>query len=182
VFGSPLILPVQFLDSPELPSKTFLEQFSKTLSAAEHSATRHNTTAACQLPPQLSDDLVRAPTVFVRLDGHVPLLQPLYDGPYTVITRSLHYFTLLISDKEHKVSTLRLKPCTNPTVPPAIPRVRGRLPAVVRFQDFLRRPRRVHFAPQQPAELLREPFSPGMPPRVFARPTAILDTAKRHPD
>jgi hypothetical protein len=46
VFGSPLILPGQFLDSPELPSKTFLEQFSKTLSAAEHSATRHNTAAA----------------------------------------------------------------------------------------------------------------------------------------
>jgi len=34
VFGSPLILTGQFLDSPELPSKTFLEQFSKTLSAA----------------------------------------------------------------------------------------------------------------------------------------------------
>jgi hypothetical protein len=45
VFSSPLILPGQFLDSPELPSKTFLEQFSKTLSAAEHSATRHNTAA-----------------------------------------------------------------------------------------------------------------------------------------
>jgi hypothetical protein len=28
VFGSPLILPGQFLDSPELPSKDFLEQFS----------------------------------------------------------------------------------------------------------------------------------------------------------
>ncbi len=46
VFGSPLILPGQFLDSPEIPPKIFLEQFSKTLSAAEHSATRHNTTAA----------------------------------------------------------------------------------------------------------------------------------------
>ncbi len=46
VFGSPLILPGQFLDSPELPFKIFLEQFSKTLSAAEHTATRHNTAAA----------------------------------------------------------------------------------------------------------------------------------------
>jgi transposase InsO family protein len=34
VFGSRLILPGKFLDSPELPSKDFLEQFSKTLSAA----------------------------------------------------------------------------------------------------------------------------------------------------
>jgi hypothetical protein len=46
VFGSPLILPGQFLDSPELPSKDFLEQFSKTLSAAEHPSTKHNTAAA----------------------------------------------------------------------------------------------------------------------------------------
>jgi hypothetical protein len=45
VFSSPLILPGKFLDSPELPSKDFLEQFSKTLSAAEHSSTRHNTIA-----------------------------------------------------------------------------------------------------------------------------------------
>jgi len=46
-FGSPLILPGQLLDSPELPSKDFFEQFSKTLSAAEHPSTRHNTAAAC---------------------------------------------------------------------------------------------------------------------------------------
>jgi hypothetical protein len=55
VFGSPLILPGKFLDSPELPSKDFLEQFSKTLSAAEHSSTRHNTiaTAAPARRPRL---------------------------------------------------------------------------------------------------------------------------------
>ncbi len=79
-----------FLDYPELPSKIFLEQFSKTLSAAEHTATRHNTAAACRPPPQLPDDLAHAPMIFVRRDGHVPPLQPLYDGPYTVIRRSLH--------------------------------------------------------------------------------------------
>ncbi len=45
VFGLPLILRGQILDSPELPSKDFLEQFSKTLSAAEHPSTRHNTAA-----------------------------------------------------------------------------------------------------------------------------------------
>ncbi len=80
-------------------------------------------------PPQLPDDLARALTVFVRRDGHVPPLQPLYDGPYTVIRRSLHHFTLRIGDREDKVSTLRLKPCTDPTAPPALPRVRGHPPA-----------------------------------------------------
>jgi hypothetical protein len=150
VFGSSLILPGQFLDSPELPSKIFLEQFSKTLSAAEHTATRHNTAATRQPPPLLPDDLARALTVFVRRDGHVPPLQPLYNGPYAVIRRSLH-FTLRIGDKEDKVSTLRLKPCTDPTAPPALARVQGHRPAGISFRDFLppgaAAARRVHFAP-----------------------------------
>jgi hypothetical protein len=136
VFGSPLILHGQFLDSPELPSKIFLVQFSKTLSAAEHTSTKHNTVPTRRPPPQLPDDLACAPTVYVRPDGHVPLLQPLYNGPYAVIRRSLHHFTLRISYKEDKVSTLCLKPCTDPTAPPAQPRVRGRPPAAVRFRDF----------------------------------------------
>ncbi len=181
VFGSPLILPGQFLDSPEIPPKTFLEQFSKTLSAAKHSATRH-----CRCPPpQLPDDLARLQTVFVRRDGRVPPLQPLYDVPYTVIRLSLHHFTLLISDKEDKVSTLRLKLCTDPTAPPALPRVRGRPPAAFHFRDFplpgAAAAHRVHFTPQQPAEPRQEPFSPGTPPGVFARPAAILDNTATRP-
>jgi hypothetical protein len=113
---APLILPGQFLDSPELPLKNFLDQFSKTLSAAEHPSTRHNTTAARQLPPKLPDDIARAPTLFVWRDGHVLPLQPLYKGPYATLRRSLHLLTLHIGDK---VSTLQLKPCNDPTVPPA---------------------------------------------------------------
>ncbi len=134
-------------------------------------------------PPQLPDALARAPTVFVRRDGHVLPLQPLYDGP--VIRRSLHHFTLRIGDKEDKVSTLRLKPCTDPTAPPALPRVRGSPPAAVRFQDFpppgAAAARRVHFAPQQPAEPRQEPFSPGTPPGVFACPAAVLDHTAARP-
>ncbi len=103
----------------------------------------------------------------------------LYDGPYAVIRRSLHHFTLRIGDKVDKVSTLRLKPCTDPAAPPALPRVRGRPPAAIRFRDFLPpgavAARRVHFAPELPAEPRQEPFSPGMPPGVFARPAAVLD-------
>jgi hypothetical protein len=145
-------------------------------------------------PPQLPEDLARAPTVFVRRDGHVPPLQPLYDGPYTVICRSLHYFTLRIGDKVDKVSTPRLKPCTDLTAPPALPRVRGRPPAAVRFRDIpppaAAQARRVHFAPQQPAEPRREPFSPGTslgflhapPPFSSPPPLGPPATAERLPD
>ena len=79
--------------------------------------------------------------MFVRRDDHVPPLQPLYDVPYTVIRLSLHHFTLRISDKEDKVSTLRLKLCTDPTVPSVLPRVRGRPPAAARAAAA----HRVHF-------------------------------------
>jgi hypothetical protein len=63
-----------------------------------------------------------------------PTIQPLADDPYAVIRRSLHHFTLRIGDRVDKVSTLRLKPCTDPAAPPALPRVRGRPPAAVRKQ------------------------------------------------
>jgi hypothetical protein len=78
------------------------------------------------LPRHRQQNRARAPTVFIRRDGHVLPLQWLYDGPYAVICRSLHHFTLRSGDKEDKVSTLKLKPCTDPTAPPAQPRVRRR--------------------------------------------------------
>ena len=62
VFGSQLILPGQFLDSPENDSNEFFTQLSTTLSAAEICHTRHNTTPARRPPPQLPDALSRAPT------------------------------------------------------------------------------------------------------------------------
>ncbi len=155
----------QFIDAPELPLEKFLEKFSKTLSAAEHPSTRHNKTMARQPLSKLPDALACTLTVFVRWDGHVP---PLYDGPYAILCRSLHHFTLRTGDKEDKVYTLRLKPCTDPTVPPAQPRARGRPPTAVCCWDFpplnTMAARRVHFAPPHVRELCQEPFSPDQPP------------------
>jgi hypothetical protein len=131
--------------------------------------------------PKLLDDLARAPMVFVRRDCHVQLLQPLYDGPYAVLHRSLHHFTLRIGNNEEKKSTLRLKPCTDPT---ARPTVQG-CPPAVRFRDFpppgATEARRVRFSPLQPRELRQELFSPGQPPAVFACPTAVTDHATAQP-
>jgi hypothetical protein len=106
-----------------MASEKFLEQFSKTLSAAEHHSTRQNTASARRLRKRCQTPWL---TLFVQWEGHVPLLQLLYDGPYAVLCRSLHHFTLRIGNKEDKVSTHRLNPCTDPTVPPAKPRTRGR--------------------------------------------------------
>jgi hypothetical protein len=109
----------------------------------------------------------------------------MYDSPYTVICRSLHHFTLRIGNKEDKVSTLRLKPSTDPTASPAQPRVWGCLPVTVRFRDFpppgAVAARQVHFAPRQPAEPRREQFPPGTSPGVFAWPAAVLDHTAARP-
>jgi len=42
--------------------------------------------------------------VFVRRGGHVPPLQPLYHGPYTVLWPSLHHFTLQIDNRRRSPS------------------------------------------------------------------------------
>jgi hypothetical protein len=179
-FGSLLILPGQFLDSPELPSEQFLEQISKTLSAAKHPSTRHNTAATRQPPPKLPDSLASASMVFIRRDRHDPPLQLLYDSPYAILRRSLHHFTLQIDDKEDKLSTLRLKHCSNPTALPAQPRARVRPPAVS-FQDFsppgTAGARKVHFALSQAQEPRREPLPLVQPAGGFARPAAIPQPA-----
>jgi len=180
VYGSPLILPGQFLDSPELPPIDFLQQMSTTLNNTGTLTTRHNTAADRQPPPDLPDDLARAPTVFIRRDGYLPPLQPLYDGPYTVLRRSLHHFTLQIGDRVDKVSTSRLKPCADPTAAPAQPRPRGRPPNAAQADPPSTPPRRqVTFAPDtiqlrrrtppESPEPAWEPFPPGRWPGGFAR-------------
>jgi hypothetical protein len=88
---------------------------------------------------------------------------------------------LRISDNEEKKSTLRLKPCSDPTALPAQPRIWGRLPAAVRFRDFpppgATEACRAHISLLQPREPHREPFFPGQPPGVFARPATVPDHA-----
>jgi hypothetical protein len=149
------ILPGQFLDSPELPSETFLEQFSKTLSAAEHPSTRHNTTAARRPPPKLPDALAHA-TNGVRLGGwtigmschsshSMTVPKPFFAAPTTTAP----------CDKEDKVSIHLMKPCSYPTALPAQSRARDRPPAI-RFRDFS--------LPGIAQEPRREPFPPGQPP------------------
>ncbi len=122
----------------------------------------------------------------------MPPLRPLYDGPYAVIRCSLHHFTLRIGDKEDKVSTLRLKPCTDPTALPVLPRVRGRPPATSVSEIFPRRgPRRPagyaspHSNQQNRAGnrfplARRQGFLHAPPP--FSTPLGPPATAERRPD
>ena len=128
VYGSPLVLPGQFLSTSEPPLDTFLTDLHGTLSRPAPPLTRHNTTASSKPPQILPAQLLQASFVLVRRGGHVPPLAPLYDGPYRVLKRSLHTFPLQIGDRIDVVSVHRLKPtATSEDTQPALPPPRGRL-------------------------------------------------------
>jgi hypothetical protein len=55
-------------------------------------------------------ELWAAERVWVRNGGHMP---PLYNGPYTVLQRSLRHFRLQMGNREDNISTSRLKPSTS---------------------------------------------------------------------
>jgi hypothetical protein len=79
--------------------------------AAEIIPTRHNVAWAHEAPEDMPADLLRAAVVLVLCDGQMLHLEPLYDGPYLVLTRSRDYFRLQIGDS--------LKPCTDSAAAPA---------------------------------------------------------------
>ena len=88
--------------------------------------------------------------VFIRKDGHVAPLAPLYEGPYKVLSCSLKTFQLQVGKRVEVVSIQRLEPAFTtddeapvepprrgrpprqpPPVPPDPPRCRGRPRKVV---------------------------------------------------
>ncbi len=85
VFGAPIVLPNEFLQNEEMSVDAIIKIFSKTWHVPAVSMPRHNSSA--QLPDELPGDLLTAPLVWVRRGGIIPPLQPLYDGPYTVLRR-----------------------------------------------------------------------------------------------
>ncbi len=126
VFGSQLVLPGQFLSSPELPSPSFLQDFQGVLAGRTPLQTRHHNTPA---PTALPEDMLLSRFVLVRHDAVQPPLSPLYDGPFLVVERSLHFFKLQMGAKVETVSTHRLKPCHPPQdAQAAEPPRRGRPP------------------------------------------------------
>jgi hypothetical protein len=176
VFGSQLILPGQFLSTPEPPSPNFLQEFQGVLAGRSPRQTSHHTTPS---PISLPEDLLLSRFVLVRRDAVQPPLSPLYDGPFLVLGRSLHFFKIQIGSRTEVISTHRLKPCHTPEdAQPAEPPRRGRPPnaarppAVVRHQKLSgsRQQKRVSFA---------DPVATSLPPTPLRPPPAPPDRAAR---
>ena len=132
VYGAQPVLLGQYLGQPEPPAAPFLDELQEVLSGRPPRATTHHSQPG---PPELPDDLLHTRFVLVRRDAVQPPLQPLYDGPYLVLERSLRFFKLQLGNKTDVVSTSRLKACqAQPDTAAAVPPRRGR-PPILRRPD-----------------------------------------------
>ena len=123
LYGLPLALPGELLDTAEPPAASFLENLRKT-------PTSLPTRPITGPPPASSPSraLSSASFVFVRRGAPGPPLSPLYDGPYQVVASGPKFFTLQMGGRQDTVSVDRLKPCLTSEVDPAVPPRRGRPP------------------------------------------------------
>ena len=120
VYGAPLVLPGEFLDTAEPPAAEFLE----------HMRALPTSIPTRPLPPQpqrVPGQLLQASWVYVRRGGTTPPLTPPYAGPYEVLEPGEKTFLIRIGNKEDRVSVDRLKPhLGKEPVQPAAPSRRGR--------------------------------------------------------
>ena len=110
VYGSDLTLPGQFLEVQDPPTNLFYENLQNSMSGFQPTPPPHNTPAADTLPEVIPAELSSCPMVFIRKDGHVAPLAPLYQGPYNVLSCSLKTFQLQVGKRVEVVSVQCLKP------------------------------------------------------------------------
>ncbi len=163
VFGAPTVLPNEFLQNEEMPVDAIIKNFSRTLHAPAISLPRHNSSA--QLPDELPGNLLSAPLVWVRRGGVIPPLQPLYDGPYTLLRSGPRSFTIRVGSRDEASPSAASRPAR-----PRTPRLAARVAAAdrrVRIQEVLPQPSGsrfqtrwfLHLPLQRRHETVPEPFS-----------------------
>ncbi|XP_023323591.1 uncharacterized protein LOC111697725 [Eurytemora carolleeae] len=156
LFGSPLVLPGEFLDTPELPSSEYLRKIQSILKNST-SVLPHHSAVPTTKPDQIPSSLANCSHVFIREDASKPPLSPLYRGPYLVLSKYPKYFLVEIGSKSDSVSVDRLKPVLSdhPVTPQQPPR-RGRPP--------------LSPAPLAPAPSAPAPLAPASPVPLWKAP------------
>jgi hypothetical protein len=123
-FGASLTLPGEFIAVPEPPPQEFVDSLRV---APPPPSTRPQPCG--QVAAALPASLLQAKFVYIRHGGPVPSLQPLYGGPYRVVSSSDKCFTVEIGGNTEVVSVDRLKPHLGQVlVSPAPPPAHGRQP------------------------------------------------------
>ena len=127
LYGVPLALPGELLETSEPPAASFLENLRRPPTSIPKRPP--NGPPSTSEPPK---NLSSAAFVFVRHGAPGPLLSPLYDGPYCVVASGPKFFTLQVGGRQDTVSVDWLKPCLSAEVTPATPPLRGRPPHIKR--------------------------------------------------
>jgi len=107
VYGSPLSLPGELVDVPELLPDAVLRKVNRAVEGFAVPPPHHVRPAP---PVQLPAALISAKYVFVHEDSVISSLAPRYRGPYLVIDRRDKFFRLQVGSKQDVVSVDRLKP------------------------------------------------------------------------
>ncbi|XP_044755009.1 uncharacterized protein LOC123313962 [Coccinella septempunctata] len=110
VYGEPLRLPGEFLDSRSTDDSENTSDFIVNLRQQMREVRPTEGSHHVERTSFIFKDLVTSPYVFVRHDGPKKGLQNPYDGPYEVLSRSPKHFVIKINGKETTVTIDRLKP------------------------------------------------------------------------
>jgi hypothetical protein len=122
IFGAPLVLPGQILDTGEPPPADFIAKLRQS-GPTPPSRPLSYVQMVAKPPPAL----LSAAFVYVQKGGTIPPLSPLYSGPYRVLASGPKVFLLQVGEREETVSIDRLKPHLGAApVQPALPPSRGR--------------------------------------------------------
>ncbi len=106
VFGEPLVLPGQFLNTSP-PAAGFLEQLRQNMGRFVPPAVRPVPAAE---PSKMEADLQKASSVYIKRGAPPAGLSPLYQGPYKVLLRGAKVFQVDIGGRREVISVDRLKP------------------------------------------------------------------------
>lgn len=130
VYGTRLRLPAD-ITSDDLPSASsdpleFAAQLKARLDGQQPSSTRKAPSVATK--SHIPKDLSTSKHVFVRVDASRKPLDPPYTGPYEVLKRNVHTYTIRTPHGLEDINIQRLKPAKvdSRTVTFNVPRKRGR--------------------------------------------------------
>ena len=132
VYGTPLTVPGDFVPkSTPLPVPDHLRQLREKVETLKPMPTSAHGSEHIKINVPAS--LEAAQFVYVRRDGKKTPLQPPYDGPYRVLSKTDKYFQLQVGNRTDNVSVDRLKAAVTEGDKPiqvAQPPRRGRPPKV----------------------------------------------------
>ena len=106
MYGAPLCLHGEFLDSVDLPPREFLDRIQSVLRGLTLPPPHHVAPPSACVPAAL----VSAEYVFVHKDASIQPLSQLYSGPYRVLICQDKFFFVETGSKQDTISIDQLKP------------------------------------------------------------------------